>query len=187
LHKHQFFQKFILPGLAAFFTWGVVGHSYLTNLDTTDLVANIGQVNEIGVEYEEGLRSRYKYYPLKIKLSNYPEKFRVPDIYKIEFSYLQEKISPGDTITLYSRTLWQTILGWGKRNDIYQIDKNGQTVFFLSKVISEKKDQRIIFILFSVILWLWYITYVRIKKHSSKAAGNIGFAASGADGRNFSN
>jgi hypothetical protein len=42
LSKPQFFQKYVLPGLAIFFTWGIVGHLMLIGLDTNSLVKNKG-------------------------------------------------------------------------------------------------------------------------------------------------
>ena len=164
LSKPQFFQKYVLPGLALFFTWGIVGHLMLIGLDTNSLVKNKGQVSSIAIKFEQGTKRQYKYYPLKIGLTNYNEEFRLSDTYKNDFADLQQKILTGDTITLYTRHKWQSILGWGKQIDIYQIDKDGQTLFDISKVIAEKKSQVTIFTVFCLILWPWYFIYRRRRK-----------------------
>jgi hypothetical protein len=164
LPEAHFLLKYILPGLAIFFTWGLAGQLLNISLDKNSLVANKGQVTDIAIKFEQGTRANYKYYPLKINLTNYAENFRLPDTYETDFPNLQEKILIGDTITLYTRHQLQTILGWGKQIDIYQIEKDGQTLFSISKVISEKKNQVALFSIFSLILWTWYILYRRTRK-----------------------
>ncbi|MCU0351637.1 MAG: hypothetical protein MUF43_12565, partial [Flavobacterium sp.] len=67
--------------------------------------------------------------------------------------------------TLFTRHKWQTILGWGKQIDIYQIDKGGRTLFDISKVIAEKKSQATLFTVLSLILWTWYFIYRRMKRN----------------------
>ena len=161
LPKPQFFQKYVLPGLAFFFTWGIVGHLMLINLDTNSLVKNTGQVTDITIKFEQGTKRKYKYYPLKIGLKSYNEEFRLSDTYKNDFPDLQQRILTGDTITLYTRHKWQSVLGWGKQIDIYQIDKGAQTLFAISKVIAEKKSQATLFTVSCLILWPWYIIYRR--------------------------
>lgn len=163
LPKGLFFHKYILPTLAIFFSWGLVGHILLVSLDKNSLVSNKGNVTSIEVRFEQGTRATYKYYPLKIGLTNYSEEYRLPDTYKTFFPYLQQEIIVGDSITLYTRNRWQTILGWGRQNDIYQIDKSGQTLFDISEVINEKKNQLTLLLVFSLILWIWYVIYRRIK------------------------
>lgn len=123
--KKLFFNKYVIPGLAIFFTWGIVGHLILIGLDTNSLVKNTGSVTGIAIKFEQGTKRQYKYCPLKIRLASFPEEFRLSDTYKQDFRQLQQSISSGDAITLYTRCKWQTILGWGKQIDIYQIDKDG--------------------------------------------------------------
>lgn len=162
--KELFLYKYLIPGLAIFFTWGIVGHLMLISLDTSSLVKNTGRVTEITIKFEQGTKRHYKYYPLKISLSDFNEEFRLPDTYKDDFVDLQQKILIGDTIILYTRHQWQTILGWGKRIDIYHIDKDGHTLFDISKVINEKKSQATLLSFFSFVLWTWYIIYRRTRK-----------------------
>lgn len=181
LSKPQFFQKYILPGLALFFTWGIVGHIMLINLNTNSLIKNTGQVTDIGVKLDQG--PKYKYYPLKIALIDYSNEFRLSDTYKGDFTYLQQKISIGDTVTLYTRRKWQSLLGWGKQIDIYQIDKGGQTLFGISKVIEEKKSQLTLFSVFCLILWPWYFIYRRTRHDDWQGSRQQRIAASVA-GRN---
>lgn len=148
-----FFQKYVLPFLALFFTWGLIGNIVLINIDTNSLQKKTGEVTEINIKIERG---KYTHYPLYIKLKNNQNEFRLTDTFENNFSNLQDQILKGDRITLYIRYKWQAILGWGKYYDIYQIDKDGKTLFNLSTVISEKKSQVKIFVFFSLILWGWY-------------------------------
>lgn len=158
MHKETF-HKYILPGLAIFFTWGLVGHLMLINLDLNDLQINKGTVSKILVIKERG--SKAYYHHLNIALTDNDKVFRLPDTYTNAFSNLQKSILINDTITIYTRNRWQTILGWGKRYDIYQIDKNNETLFNLTSVIEEKKLQIKILAIFCVILWTWYLVYRR--------------------------
>ncbi len=77
--KKLFFNKYIIPGLALFFSWGLVGHLFLITLDTNSLIANTGQVTDIAVKFEQGTKAKYKYYPLKIGLTSYPEEFSLSE------------------------------------------------------------------------------------------------------------
>src|SRR5688572_4707215 len=124
--RSQFFQKYILPALAIFFTWGAIGHLYLITITKDLLVKNMGQVATIEEKMEGG---RYNHHPLIISLTNYHEEFRLPDTYERDYFVLQQEIKVGDTIAIYTRHLWQAILGWGKFKDIYQIDKGRETFF----------------------------------------------------------
>lgn len=164
LSNPDFFHKYVLPALALFFTWGFVGHLMLLSLDKNSLVKNTGQVIHIAIKFEQGTKQRYKYYPLKIGLTNHNEEYRLSDVFKNDFSELEQKILLGDTITIYTRHNWQTILGWGKLIDIYQIEKDGQTLFDISNVIAEKKSQTTIFTIFCIILWPWYFIYRQKRK-----------------------
>ena len=110
--RWQFYLKYILPGLALFFSWGLIGHVVLINLDQVSLIKNRGQVSNIVVRYEQGLRSSSKYIALKISLKNHETDFRLHDTYKNDFNDLQDHIEIGDTVTLYTRHLWQTVLSW---------------------------------------------------------------------------
>ena len=156
--KPIFFQKYVLPSLALFFTWGIVAHLMLMQLDINSLQKNTEEVSNIIIRTERG---KYTHCPLFIELNNNENEFRIPDSYKDHFTTLQQKILIGDAVTIYTRNKWQTILMWGKLNDIYQIDKNGETLFRLSTVIAEKKSQAKIFTIFSLILWTWYIMFRR--------------------------
>ena len=162
--KKLFFNKYVIPGLGIFFTWGIVGHLMLINLNTGSLVKNTGRVTDIAIKFEQGTKRQYKYYPLKIGLKGFSKEFRLSDTYKNDFPELQQKILLDDIITLYTRHQWQTILGWGKQIDIYQIEKDRQTLFDIRKVISEKKSQATLFSIFSIILWTWYIIYRQTRK-----------------------
>lgn len=159
LSRPQFFQKYVLPGLALFFTWGVVGHLMLISLDTNALVKNTGKVTNIAIKFEHSTMRKYKYRPLIIGLANCSEEFTLSDVYKDNFYELRQRILSGDTITIYTRHKWQSILGWGDAIEIYQIDKGGQTLFHLSNVIAEKKSQAVVFTAFCIILWPWYFIY----------------------------
>lgn len=163
LTKAQFLGKYLLPLVAIFFTWGIVGQILFVSLCPSLLIKNTGEVTTIAIQFEQGADKQYKYYPLKIGLTKYPQEFRLPEIYKIDFPSLLQTIKIGDTITLYTGNKWETILDWGQI-DIYQIDKNGKTLFDISKIKATKKSDIKIFGYLSAIFWVWYIIYRGTRK-----------------------
>jgi hypothetical protein len=159
LTKAQFLGKYLLPMVAIFFTWGMVGQILFISIYPNLPNKIAGKVTSIAVQFEQGTERQYKYYPLKIGLAKHPQEFRLPEIYKSDFPSLLETIKIGDTITLHSGYKWQTILFWGEQTDIYQIDKNGKTLFGISKIKAIKKSDIKTFGFLSAIFWIWYIVY----------------------------
>ena len=156
LSKGEFGIKYIFPGLAIFFTWGVLAHLYDVNLNRQNLRPFSGPISSISVQYEQGTKDHYKYYPLKITLSNYDSSFRLMDVFSEDFEHLQRQLSNGDTITLYTRNPLTSYLTWGKRDDIYQIDKGTQTLFSLTTMQNYKKNQMKFVSLFCIACWTIY-------------------------------
>lgn len=164
LSKPQFFQKYVLPGLALFFTWELIGLIILINLDASSLVKNTGQVTDIAIKAADGIKRKNQYFPLRIGLFGYSEEFSLSDSYRVDFDNLQETILTGDTITIYTIPQWQSKLGWGKQIAICQIDKDKQTLFDFSKVIANEKSLATTFGVFCIILWPWYFIYRQTRK-----------------------
>ena len=107
LTKAQFLGKYLLPPIAMFFTWGMLGQILFICLYPNIFIKNTGQVTSISVQLEQETNKKYKYYPLKIALTKYPDEFRLPEIYKSDFPNLQEAIQIGDTIVIYTSNGWQ--------------------------------------------------------------------------------
>jgi len=176
LSRWRFFCKYILPLLSLFFLWGVIGHLSLLALKTKSLIAHKGQVIDIGVRLERGYRG-HKYYPLKMVLLNQsmPIKtklkrtsdlfrtFRLKDNFGWQFTYIENAIHPGDTITVYTRKKWQTLVGMGKQDDIYQIEKNAQILFPIEDMIEYQRSQTVVFAIFALIFTGGYGIYLRTR------------------------
>lgn len=157
--------------------WGLLGHLSLLNLETTSLRQNKGQVISIGIKVEQSIKG-YKYQPLIIslfttggtfddfnnikRLKKLFNNFRLKDNFSSEFASIQREIGLGDTITIYTRKKWQTILGMGRQNDIYQIEKNNQILFPIEKMIEYQKDQTLVFGLFAFVSLAGYLIYLRL-------------------------
>lgn len=140
-------------------TWGALGNFYQTHLDKKQLVQNKGIVNNIAVVFEQGTKSSYKYYPLKISLAGFSNAFRLRDNFKDWFPYLQDKIKTGDTIEIYTRTKLQSIIGWGKQNDIYQIEENKQVLLPLTFVADYNNRQAIGIMIMAILFWTPFVLY----------------------------
>jgi len=167
----QFFQKYILPVLVIFFSWGAVGHLYILTLNSNKLIANSGVVTGIAVRLEQEIK--YKHYPLKINLTALPGEFQLPDEFKDRFYSLKKEIAVGDTVTLFTRNRWQTLLSWGEKNDIYEIRKDGRRLFKIEEVKDYTSGQGIIFGLLGTIFWLWYLYYKENLKKPTKKVSTI--------------
>ena len=172
--------------MVVFFIWGLLGHLSLLALKTKSLIQNKGQVLSIGVKVERGIRG-HKYYPLIIslfttggttrdfndlkKLKRLFNDFRLKDDFTSQFASIQREIALGDTITIYTRKKWQTILGMGQQDDIYQIEKSNQILFPIEKMIAYQKIQTLLFGLFAFVSLAGYLIYLRlaqIEKRNNK-------------------
>lgn len=159
LSRFHFACKYIFPFFAIFLTWGCLGNFYQTRLGKSELVEHVGQVHHIGVRFEQGTRSSYKYYPLKISLENFTDEFSLRDEFEDRFSLLQDKIHMGDTITIYTRTSLQTMIGWGQKNDIYQIEKGSEVLFPASVAADYNANQAKILLLMALLFWTPFVLF----------------------------
>jgi len=143
-------------------TWGALGNFYTLSLTKKDLIANRGEVTTINTRLEFGTTQyrRIKYYPIIISLEHSSKEFRVRDNFKDWFNYLQDKIQSGDTVTIFTRSRFDALISWGKKGDIYKIDKNGTVIFPLSIVKEYNRSQALILGVFALVLWLFFAIYL---------------------------
>lgn len=161
----KFLLTHILPTAGLFFTWGFLGHLYMTNLDSDDLKEINGKIEWIGIVTESSIsRSMAKYHPLKIKLQGQSDMYRLHDNFKNDFRRIQENLKTGDDIKLFTRNGLQTFISWGKTNDIFIIQKGNETIFGLERMIKYKTNQRDIFAGFAILCWTIYLGYIYQKR-----------------------
>jgi hypothetical protein len=158
--RFEFGCKYVFPIIAVFLTWGVIGHIYIINLDVKKLTPCIGKVTFIDIRLERGAK-RAKYYPLKITITGHKGQFRVMDKFKKEFRFIQSEIKLGDTITIYKRNKWQSVLSWGRRNDVYQIEKKDTLIFSLRTVKEDARELIPWILIGAMTLWVIYFLYKR--------------------------
>ena len=159
LSRFHFACKYVFPSFAIFLTWGCLGNFYQIRLTKHQLVQNHGQVRSINVVFEQGTKSSYKYYPLIISLTNSKTNFRIRDKFDDWFPYLKDEIHIGDTIQIYTRTKFQTILGWGKKDDVYLIEKGGKLLFPSSVVSDYNAGQAKGMLFLALLFWAPFIFY----------------------------
>jgi hypothetical protein len=183
ISRFHFACKYIFPLVAVFMTWGALGNFYTLTLTQNDLTANKGQVQTISMQLEIGTTQfqQIKYHPIIITLGNSSYEFRVRDNFKDWFNFLHERIHEGDTVTIYTRSTLDALISWGKKGDVYEIDKNGVVLFPLSTVKEYNNNQALILILFASILWLVFIVYKFQAKGDRSAIVNMSIAKSEAD------
>ena len=102
---------------------------YLYNLTPQDLLSVTGPIINRNVVFVQGTKSKYKHYPMVISLANFDQQLRLMDVYSRTLPYIQQQLNIGDTVKIYYRTKTQAFIGFGKRFDVYQIEKSGQVVF----------------------------------------------------------
>ena len=182
LSKPQFGLKYVVPAIAVFFTYGAVGHFYVSYLSLDDLQKQTGQPLYADVRFLQGTKHNYKYYPLYIQLDNSPKEFRLMDTYNEYFPFIQDQVNAAKEITIYYRTPFQTFMGFGKETDIIQINKGNTTIFSMETVGKHSRKTSLMMFVFAAILWgIYYWFYVRKQQNSrpDKAAYNRGLASVG--------
>ncbi len=102
---------------------------YLYSLTPKDLLSIKGHIIDRKVVFVQGTKPQYKHYPMVIRLDNFDQEFRLMDVYNKNFADIENEINIGDTVKIYYRTQMQAFIGFGKRFDIYQLEKNRQVIF----------------------------------------------------------
>lgn len=171
--KNSFLIRFIVPTAGIFFSWGFLGHLYMTNLQLTDLTPVEGRITYIDIVPEKSMsRSGGTYHPLMIQLNTGPELYRLHEEFKFRFDELLNQVQEGDVVTLYKRNRILAFLTWGRKNDIFQIDSNSVTLFKLEWMRNYKKNQMVIFGILAAICWIAYSVYWIHRTRNKKAAAN---------------
>ena len=88
-----------------------------------------GRISDREVVFVQGTKPQYKHYPMVINLDNFDQQFRLMDVYSTTFPDIENQVNIGDTVKIYYRTKLQAFIGFGKRFDIYQLEKNGEVIF----------------------------------------------------------
>ncbi|RTL58732.1 MAG: hypothetical protein EKK37_10420 [Sphingobacteriales bacterium] len=133
------FRKTILRIFAVIFIYMGLCYLYLYNLTVTDLLSITGQISDRKIVFVQGTKPQYKHYPMVIDLDNFNQEFRLMDIYSKTFNNIEKQINIGDTVKIYYRTKLQAFIGFGKRFDIYQLEKDGQVLFPFDATKSQNK------------------------------------------------
>jgi hypothetical protein len=123
------FGIIVLRVFAVSFVYMAFCYLYLYNLTINDLLSITGSITNREIVFVQGTKPQYKHYPMVISLKNYDQQFRIMDVYSRTFSDIENQINIGDTVKIYYRTKLQAFIGFGKRFDIYQLEKNGQVIF----------------------------------------------------------
>jgi hypothetical protein len=133
---------FIMPFV---FAWVLVGQIVQLQLTVDRLIKVTGIVEgtrEVATNVRKRLFNKHKDLELRIYLKDTSEYFRVMDIYK--YSRFRGQIGNGDTAEIYIRPKWLVPLGLGYRNDVFQLNINGQTIFDVSE--THRNEKRIIIV-----------------------------------------
>ena len=169
--KKSFLNRFIVPTAGIFFSWGFLGHLYMTNFQLNDLTPLEGRITYIDIVPEKSIsQSGGTYHPLMIRLDTGSELYRLHEEFKFKFDELLNQVSEGDVVTLYKRNRTQAFLTWGRGNDIFQIDSNNTTLFKLEWMLNYKKNQMATFGIFAVICWIAYSVYWIERTRNKKVA-----------------
>ena len=141
------------------FAWVVVGQVIQAQLTVDKLVKVTGIVDdtkEIETHVRKKLFYTHKDVELRIYLKDTSEYFRIMDVY--QYKRFREQIKRGDTAEIYIRPKWLVPLGLGYKNDVFQLNINGQIIFDISE--THRNENQIIILSVIVIplcifLGLW--------------------------------
>ena len=106
------------------------------SLSPGDLLSITGKVNELKVITVEGFGTKPRIsssYPMIIKLDNFNDQFWLNGGYSKTFETIQKQVSLNDIVKVYYRTKTQSFFGFGKRYNIYQLEKNNQIIFSIAE------------------------------------------------------
>ena len=124
---------FIMPFV---FTWVLVGQVLQARLTIDKLIKVTGVVDktrEVTTDVKKSILYTHKDVELRIYLKDTSEYFRIMDVYKYE--RFQGQIKNGDSAEIYIRPKWMVPLGFGYRNDVFQMSINGKTIFDVSQTL----------------------------------------------------
>ena len=116
------------------FAWVLVGQILQSRLSVDKLIKVTGIIKdtkEVATHVRKRLFYTHKDIELRIYLKDTSEYFRLMDVYK--YQRFRGQIANGDTAEIYIRPKWLVPLGLGYRNDVFQMDINGQTIFDVSQ------------------------------------------------------
>ncbi|GAA4433787.1 hypothetical protein GCM10023188_23810 [Pontibacter saemangeumensis] len=162
LPKHLFFRKYFLLPVNVLFVWITIGNILEMNYGVDDLKKITGKV-----EYNEVVTTRIINKPLykgreqelRLKLHNYPEYYRLTDNFFI--GEVAGKLMIGDSVTVYYRSWFQTLLGFGRQTDIYQVEYHEKTLFELSDRQRNAKGLALIGAMATLLFFPIYLHYKR--------------------------
>ena len=115
------------------FAWVLVGQIVQSRLSVDKLIKVTGIITgtkEVATNVRKKLFYTHKDLELRIYLKDTSEYFRIMDVYK--YPRFRGQIKNGDTAEIYIRPKWLVPLGLGYRNDVFQLNVNGQTIFDIS-------------------------------------------------------
>lgn len=161
--------RFLWLLITVVFSYSSLGFFYMAQLETSNLEAQTGQVKSIGVRSVNEKGHRNNTFPLFILLNNSENEFRLSENFTNQFERLQSDIKPGDEITIYHRNLFQTILGLGKPNDVFQINSGSKVILSINTIKSNYFLMSVFAALLSTLSWLAYY-YYRKNKANNKFA-----------------
>ncbi len=156
----KFTVKWVLPAGAGLFSFFVIGKFYTTSLKENELVRVSGRVTNI-------IQDEYKHYKytddrIRIWLNNQPHTFYFWDKHGDNFRQLMTEIKPLDTVTLYHRTSFQTLIGRGSEYNIMKIEKNNTVLYSLDQAVEDYR--RTGKGLMWITLLMWALNLFLIKK-----------------------
>lgn len=165
--KDSFYYKFLLPIIGLFLTWGFISQFYLTTLSKTNLESIKGSILKIGIQKVESNSSLYKtttYNPLIITINNSNDEFRLRHQLVDYFGKIQRDLKIGDTITIYKKFSLQAMFTMGRKNDIFQIEKDKKIIFEIKELHPFLRSQWIAFLIFDIIILIALFYYIIVKK-----------------------
>jgi hypothetical protein len=164
----------ILSVLPFVFAWLLIGQIVQSQLTADKLVKVTGVVEsseEVTTHVRKNLFNTHQDIELRIYLQGKTDYYRVMEVYN--YQRFQEQIVNGSTAEIFIRPAWMVPLGLGRKNDVFQMNINGQTIFDLSE--TRRNGRGIIIVcLIAIPLFIMMARWSRRKERKRKQVSATG-------------
>ena len=159
LNVFQFGRKYFLPIIGTFATLAIIGQSYMYSLDPNKLLVVSGKIIKID-DQQEIIKNKYKKNKfLFLTLDNLKTYRLHSNNFEKQITYLTDNIKVGDYVSITHRKKFQSFIGFGHSEDIFQIEKDSNILLSLNTTKSVYLRNIFFMIFISSLSWFIYYYY----------------------------
>ncbi|MFT3704166.1 MAG: hypothetical protein QM802_17495 [Agriterribacter sp.] len=152
-----------MPIIASLLTYLAMGQLYTTSLSENDLVSSTGQVSIIKQDIFLDNNCRDTTRRVSIKLLNSNDNFFLFDNNGDIYESIKQKVIAGDEVSIFHRTLLQSIIGFGNKFQIFKIEKGRDILYNVDEAKQTFGAVNVFEISVMTALWFlyFYLRYIQ--------------------------